>query len=154
MSRAMFYHLTRRPVERALPPLLSRARGAGMRILLRARRAETLSHLDELLWLEPEDGFLAHGLDGAGHEAAQPILLTTGHARPNGAECLIAIEGAEAPPEEAAALERACILFNGNDAGELAQARAQWRALIGAGLGAEYWSEESGRWQKKQESGG
>jgi len=31
-------------------------------------------------------------------------------------------------------------------------ARAQWRSLTGAGIAAEYWSEESGRWQKKAES--
>ena len=32
-------------------------------------------------------------------------------------------------------------------------ARGQWRALTGAGCKAQYWSEESGRWEKKAESG-
>ena len=32
-------------------------------------------------------------------------------------------------------------------------ARGQWKALTGAGLSAQYWSEESGRWQKKAEAG-
>lgn len=153
MGRALFYHLTRRSVERALPPLLARARAAGLRVVVRGRAAETMARLDELLWLEPEDGFLAHGLDGAGQEALQPVLLTTGLARANGAQCVVAIEGAEAAPGEAAELERLCLVFNGHDDGEMDRARAQWRALTGAGLRAEYWSEESGRWQKMREQG-
>jgi len=153
MGRALFYHLTRRPLERALPPLLARARAAGLRVVVRGRAAETMARLDELLWLDPEDGFLAHGLDGAGNEAAQPVLLTTAPGRANGAGCVVAIEGADAPPEEAAGLERLCLVFNGHDEGELARARAQWRALTVAGLRAEYWSEESGRWRLLRESG-
>ena len=35
----------------------------------------------------------------------------------------------------------------------MAHARGQWKALTGAGCAAEYWSEESGRWEKKAESG-
>jgi DNA polymerase-3 subunit chi len=31
-------------------------------------------------------------------------------------------------------------------------ARVQWKALTGAGCAAQYWSEESGNWEKKAES--
>jgi DNA polymerase-3 subunit chi len=32
------------------------------------------------------------------------------------------------------------------------QARRQWKTLTEAGCAAQYWSEESGRWQKKADS--
>jgi DNA polymerase-3 subunit chi len=50
------------------------------------------------------------------------------------------------------ALERVCILFDGNDGRAVEGARAQWRALTGAGCAAQYWSEASGRWEKKAEA--
>jgi DNA polymerase-3 subunit chi len=42
-------------------------------------------------------------------------------------------------------------LFDGNDPDALTHARQQWRDVTGAGLGAQYWSEADGRWEKKQE---
>ena len=58
--------------------------------------------------------------------------------------------GAEVAPAECEALSRACIIFDGGDAGATARARDQWRVLTGAGVAAEYWSEESGRWERKR----
>ena len=55
-------------------------------------------------------------------------------------------------PEEVNRLERVCILFDGHDGMALDAARGQWRALTGAGCKAQYWSEESGRWEKKAEA--
>jgi len=54
--------------------------------------------------------------------------------------------------EEVQALERVCILFDGRDEAALQAARSQWKALTAAGCAAQYWSEESGRWQKKAEA--
>ena len=39
----------------------------------------------------------------------------------------------------------------GGDAGEVDRARALWRDVTGWGLAAQYWSDESGAWVKKQE---
>ncbi len=66
------------------------------------------------------------------------------------AACLIALDGAEVSGAECAGLERACIVFDGNDPDALERARAQWRALKEAGIAAEYWSEADGRWERKQ----
>jgi DNA polymerase-3 subunit chi len=63
------------------------------------------------------------------------------------------IEGADVSAEEVNALSRVCILFDGNDPGSVQRAREQWKDLTGAGCSALYWSEESGRWEKKAESG-
>ncbi|MEM7074366.1 MAG: DNA polymerase III subunit chi [Pseudomonadota bacterium] len=153
MGAVYFYHLTRRPLEVTLPVLLDKARGAGWRVLVRGTDAARLDWLDEKLWLGPEDGFLPHGRDGGAHDARQPVLLSTrpGPA-PNDAECLMCVDGAEIVPEEIAMAERACILFDGHDPEATARARAQWKALTDAGCAAQYWSEESGKWEMKAEA--
>lgn len=153
MGAALFYHLTRGPLERTLPQLLAKARAAGWRVAVRGTDAGWMEWLDERLWLGPEDGFLPHGLAGGKHDADQPVLLTTAADLPNRAVCLMAVDGAEVAPDEVTRLERVCVLFDGNDAAAVDRARGQWRALTQAGCAAQYWSEESGRWEKKAESG-
>jgi len=151
MGAAYFYHLTRRPMEETLAMLLGKAGGVGWRVAVRGTDAARLAWLDERLWLGAEDGFLPHGLAGGAHDADQPVLLTTG-AADNGAVCVMSVDGAEVTPQEVAALERVCVLFNGNDPQALDIARGQWKALKDAGATAQYWSEESGRWEKKAET--
>ena len=148
----MFYHMTRRPLEEVLPALLDRALGAGMRVVVRGTDPDRMDRLDRLLWQGEDESFLPHGLAGGPHDALQPVLLTTGPAIPEAAACLMAVDGAEVRPDEAARLDRACILFDGGDAGAVEKARAQWRALTAAGIPAQYWSEESGPWKMLRES--
>ncbi len=125
--------------------------GAGWRVAVRGVSAERMEWLDEKLWLGPEEGFLPHGVAGGEFDADQPVLLTTGAAS-NGAVCVMAVDGAEVAAEEVQALERVCILFDGNDPEAVETARGQWRSLTEAGCSAQYWSQESGSWQKKAES--
>ncbi|MCD1624619.1 DNA polymerase III subunit chi [Seohaeicola saemankumensis] len=152
MGAAYFYHLTRNPLEVALPQLLGRARSVGWRVAVRGRDPERLDWLDRQLWLGPEAGFLPHGLAGGPHDASQPVLLTTGEAS-NDPACLMTVDGAGLDPAEVQALERVCVIFDGNDPAALDIARGQWKALTDAGCAAQYWSEESGRWEKKAERG-
>ena len=65
----------------------------------------------------------------------------------------MSVDGAPVAPEEVAALDRTFVLFDGHDASATAHARGQWKALTGAGSVAEYWSEDSGRWELKTKSG-
>ena len=152
MGAAYFYHLTRRPLEVTLPLLLGKALGAGWRVAVRGTDPARLDWLDRQLWLGPEDAFLPHGIAGGPHDADQPVLLTTKADRPNGASCVMTIDGAEIGAQDVAEMSRVCILFDGNDAAALDTARGQWKALTGAGCAAQYWSEESGRWEKKAET--
>ncbi|MCB2124231.1 MAG: DNA polymerase III subunit chi [Rhodobacteraceae bacterium] len=154
MGQAMFYHLTRSPLEAALPMLLARSLESGWHVVVRGTDAGRLDWLDQRLWTAGEESFLPHGLSGGPHDALQPILLTAGREAPNGAQCLMALDGAEVSPEEGLALTRVCVLFDGNDPAAVDHARGQWKSLTAAGVPAQYWSEESGRWQKKAESGG
>ena len=155
MGAALFYHLTRSAPETLLPVLIGKSLTAGWRVELRGSSHPAQQRLDQRLWQGA--GFLPHGLAGGPHDQRQPVLLTVAHAgqapdtpAANGANCLIAVEGAEVRVEDCAALARTCILFNGNDPAALERARDQWRALKGGGIAAEYWSEASGRWERKQ----
>lgn len=157
MGDVWFYHLLETPAEAALPRLIGQATGKGWRIELRGSDMQRMERLDQALWLGPEDGFLPHGLAGGPHDALQPVLLTVagqegaGLAAANAPECLMAVDGAAVTPEEAARLTRTCVVFDGGDGDQLARARDLWRVMTGAGLAAQYWAQEGGRWVKKQE---
>ncbi|PAU96635.1 DNA polymerase III subunit chi [Paracoccus salipaludis] len=148
MGNALFYHLTRSTPEALVPSLIARSRAAGWRVELRGMDAARMARLDDLLW--QGDGFLPHGLAGGPHDAMQPVLLTVAGQTAAGADCLIAIDGAEVGPAECTAAQRVCIVFDGNDEGALNVARGQWKTLTGAGVPAEYWSEAGGRWERKR----
>ncbi|WP_420858608.1 DNA polymerase III subunit chi [Marivivens marinus] len=153
MGAAFFYHLTESPLEAALPLLLGKARERGWRIELRGTDRARLDRLDQILWERPEDGFLPHGMAGGPHDADQPILFTLGQGAANSPACVMAVDGAEVSAEEAQALERLCVIFDGANPDAVAHARTQWKALTDAGCAAQYWAQDGGRWVKKAEKG-
>ena len=152
MGAVYFYHLTRNPADVTLVSLIDRARSQGWRVLVRGADMQRLEWLDQKLWLAGgEESFLPHGISGTPHDKDQPILLTLDRENPNGASCIMSIDGAELGAEEITSCERACILFDGHDESAVQHARVQWKMLTEAGCAAQYWSEESGRWEKKAE---
>ena len=152
MGAAYFYHLTRRPLEATLPVLLGKARGAGWRVAVRGVKVTRMDWLDQQLWLGPEEGFLPHGMAGGPHDSDQPIVLTTGVEAANAPDCLMSVDGAEVSAEEVTAMQRVCVLFDGNDDAAVDAARGQWKTLTNAGCKAQYWSEEGGSWKMKAEA--
>ncbi|TKW68467.1 MAG: DNA polymerase III subunit chi [Paracoccus denitrificans] len=150
MGNALFYHLTRSNAENLLPQLIGKALAAGWRVELRGPERSRLEALDKVLWMD--DGFLPHGLAGGAHDARQPVLLRENDAPPaaNTPDCLMVLDGASITAEEAKAVSRSCIIFDGNDPAALERARESWRSLTSSGVVAEYWSEADGRWQKKR----
>lgn len=152
MGAVYFYHLTRRPLEVTLPSLLERSLANNWRVVVRGKDAGRMSWLDEKLWLGSQEGFLPHGLSGGPHDALQPILLTTDETKR--ADCVMCIDGVAPSADEVNQSQRACVLFDGNDPDALQVARGHWKSLTEAGCAAQYWSEESGRWEKKAETGG
>ena len=130
--------------------LLEKSLDQGWRVAVRGKDAEALDALDRALWLGPEERFLPHGLAGGEYDEDQPILLTTDVSE--GRPCVMSVHGAEVTADEVTRLERVCVLFDGHDEAALSRARAQWTTLKEAGCSAQYWSEESGRWEKKAET--
>ena len=153
MGAVWFYHLTRTSVEATLPALLEKALAAGWRVEVRSGDARRLDALDRALWITPPEGFLPHARAGGAQDTRQPVLLTgPGEPAANGAACLMALDGAPFDAEEAARLERTCLLFDGLDPEAVEAARRQWRSLTAAGLRAAYWAEEGSGWTKKAEA--
>jgi DNA polymerase-3 subunit chi len=146
----MFYHLTRSTVEDTARMLLARALAQGWRVMVRGSDSARIDWLDQKLWLGPEEDFLPHGCEGGPHDADQPVLLGLGPAV-NGANALCLIDGALATLDEARVMDRVWLLFDGADAAAVAAARGEWKRLTEAGVPAQYWSEEAGRWQMKTE---
>lgn len=151
MGTALFYYLTRSTPDQTAGMLLPRAFAQGWRVVVRGGDPARLAALDDSLWLHPDDGFLPHGLAGGAHDADQPVLLGGPDLPVAGAQAVMLMDGAAATADEARALHRVWVLFDGGDEGAVARARTLWSALTGAGIGAQYWSEEGGRWQMKTE---
>jgi len=151
LGAAYFYHLTSSSVEQTLLMLLDKSRQAGWVIEVRGTGRSLMERLDQALWSGPPEGFLAHGLVGGDHDADQPILLTTGETAANDPTCVMSVQGADVAPSEVQAAQRVCVIFDGHDGDAVARARVQWKTLTDAGCSAQYWSQESGRWEKKAE---
>lgn len=150
MGTAMFYHLTRSTAEDTVTSLLGRAVGMGWRVMIRGGDAARLDRLDTRLWTLPENSFLPHGRSGGANDAAQPVLLGDG-AITNDATAIMVLDGADVTMTEAQTLTRVWLIFDGEDPAALAAARVQWKTLTDAGIAAQYWSEETGKWQMKAE---
>ena len=150
MGTAMFYHLTRSTADDTVTSLLGRAVTMGWRIMIRGKDAARLDRLDTQLWVAPENSFLPHGRAGGLHDTAQPVLLGNGPIT-NDATAMMLLDGADVTFDEAQSLTRVWLIFDGTDDAALAAARTQWKTLTDAGIAAQYWSEETGKWQMKAE---
>jgi DNA polymerase III subunit chi len=147
---ALFYHLTRSTDEDLIRILVGRAMGQGWRVMLRGTDDAALARLDARLWTHPPESFLPHGMEGGLHDADQPLLIGKGAAA-NAAHGVILTGGALADAAEAKRLERLWVLFDGADDAAVSGARGLWKQLTEAGVDAEYWSEDSGKWAKTAE---
>ena len=154
MGKALFYHLTRQPLEAVLVILLTRSLGAGWRIAVHAGKPERVAWLDEKLWLDRGNDFLPHGCAGGAFDADQPILISSSGSVANSPDCIFSVDGADVAVAQVLEKERVCILFDGNDDTSLATARNQWKMMKNANAPAQYWSQDSGSWQMKAEIGG
>ncbi|BBK31277.1 DNA polymerase III chi subunit [Stella humosa] len=148
MTDIGFYHLTRTPLERALPRLLEKVAGIGRRAVVLAGSTERVEALNALLWTYDPDSFLPHGSAADGNAPQQPIWLTAADENPNQATVLVLVDGMSS--SRLADYERCLDLFDGNDPEAVATARDRWRTAKDAGHKLTYWQQtEQGGWQAK-----
>lgn len=150
-GKVMFYHLTQHSPAALIRRLSERVIAGGGRVMLRSKDQRQLRHLDEALWAG-QTSFLPHGLESQPHAEDQPLLLGQAKAV-NGAKVIMLMAGEEVDPNEAQEADRLCYLFEDADDFQVQAARAQWRAVVAAGLVAEYWADASGAWEMKAQSG-
>jgi DNA polymerase-3 subunit chi len=149
MTEIFFYHLLRKPLERALPELLQRSLERGWRVVVQAASDERVEALDAQLWTYDDQSFLPHGTARDGEAKAQPILLTTADDNANGATVRFLIDGVPMPAD-AESYNRIVLLFDGEDEDAVATARARWNEAKAQGFAVTYWQpDEQGRWVKK-----
>ncbi len=149
MAEVLFYHLQGQKLETVLPPLLTKTLERGWRAVLQAASDERVEALDAYLWTFREDSFLPHGTYRERDVASQPIVLTINDANPNNAHVRFLIDGAPLP-QESAAYERIVMIFDGDDAGAVAEARLRWAEAKTAGHAVTYWQADAeGRWERK-----
>lgn len=153
MSEVAFYHLTRSPLEAALPKLLQKTLEAGKRAVVMAVSPGRVEHLNSALWTFDPASWLPHGSvkDGQNQEGwaeEQPVWLTDADENPNGAQFLFLTDGAACA--DLGAFERCFELFDGADAESVQTARVRWKAYKDAGHELTYWQQtERGGWTKK-----
>jgi DNA polymerase III subunit chi len=135
--RADFYHLTRVPLEKALPSIAERVLANGERLAIVTDDEKLLTRIDALLWSYKPESFLPHGRNGD-----QPILLTS-KADASDAQNIALIDGQWR--DSALNYGRAFYFF---DSQTIDGARTAWRGLADKSeVERHYWKQDdAGRW--------
>ena len=150
MTDIGFYHLTKTPLERALPQILEKALASGKKTLVRSGSEDRAAFLNSALWTYDPASFLPHGTMSEGDPAEHPILLTASDDNTNGAEILVLTDGAGAP--DLAVFERCLEMFDGRDQAAVEVARGHWKSYKEQGFHLTYWQQsDTGGWEKKTE---
>jgi len=148
MTEVRFYHMTRTPLDQALPQMLERTLERGQRAVVMANSEARVEALSARLWTYHDRSFLPHGTAKDGRAERQPVWLTVADEAPNGAEVLFLTDGAGSG--RIADYTLCAVLFDGGDEEAVGQAREQWKALKAAGHAVTYWQQDdSGRWAQK-----
>jgi DNA polymerase-3 subunit chi len=148
MTQIGFYHLTRLPLEQALPKLLDKALSAGFRAVVLAGSAERVEALNDRLWTFEPESWLPHGSAKDGEAAMQPIWLTHVDENPNQATILVMCDGAAS--EKVGEYQRGLDLFDGNDPEAVEKARERWKRWKAEGHELVYYQQtERGGWEEK-----
>ena len=148
MTEVGFYHLTRSPLEKALPKLLEKVVQAGNRVFVLAESAERVDALNGALWTYHPQSFLPHGTPRTGRPEDQPIWLDEVDHNPNNSNVIVMADGATSAHINS--FEKAIYMFDGNDPEELRRARSVWKKLKGDNFSLIYWQQdEKGSWSQK-----
>lgn len=145
-----FYHLTRTPLERALPKLLEKVLEQGGKAVVLASSEDRVEALNAALWTYDDRAWLPHGSARDGHAERQPIWLSDRDENPNSATFLFLTDGAQSA--RISDYARAFELFDGRDPAAVEAARDRWRAYKQAGFRLTYWQQtDRGGWERKAE---
>lgn len=152
MAEVWFYHIERKSADEELPGLLQRGLERGLRLGVATSSGDRVKELSSKLWGAGPTVFIPHGFEGEPLPEQQPIYLSDNGQFPNGARYCFYLDGAV--PDDVSGMERASIMFDGNDESAVQQARDLWRRFKGEGVVIRYWKQdEDGRWRDQAASG-
>ncbi len=147
MTEIRFYHLTRRPLDQALPDILMKALQRGHKIVVRTSDEKETEFLNERLWTFHPNKFIPHGSAKDGDAELQPVWLTHGGDNPNAADLLVMTGGADDAGYDAYNL--CCLMFDGRDETYTQTARSKWKTYKEAGHDITYWQQTEMGWEQK-----
>lgn len=151
MTDIWFYHLTRLPLERALPTLLGKTLERDKRAIVMTGTPERIEAINTLLWTYDPASWLPHGSESDGDPELQPVWLTSKDENPNKAQFLFLTDRANS--DKIADYERVIMLFDDRDRDAVQEARTRWKTWKDAGHKLSYWQQTpQGSWEKKAES--
>ena len=146
MAEVWFYHIERKPADEELPGLLQRGLERGLRLGVATSSVDRVKELSSKLWGAGPTVFIPHGFEGEPMPEQQPIYLSDNGQFPNGARYCFYLDGVV--PDDVSAMERASVMFDGNDETAVQGAREMWRRFKGEGVVIRYWKQdEDGRWK-------
>ncbi len=153
MTEILFYHLTQKTFQQALPGLLERCLERDWKVTVQLENVPQRDQLNDHLWSYRDDSFLPHGAESSsqirapGKPQDQPIWLTTTTENPNNSSVRFLIGGAV--PGSTEEYNRLIYLFDGHDEEAVAATRERWKIEKKAGHELTYWQQdEEGRWRK------
>ncbi len=145
MTDIHFYHLTRTPLEQALPKLLEKAIQGGFRSVVLMESEEKVEWMNNILWTYDPNSFLPHGSMKDGNTELQPVYLTAKEENPNKANLLVITDSSEL--DLGRGFTRVIDIFDGNDETSIAKARMRWSKYKSEGHALEYRQQtENGSW--------
>ncbi len=148
MSEIRFYHLTRQPLDQALPAILMKAYTGGRKVLVHCADKNMAKKMSEQLWTYRDDSFLPHGLANEDHANLQPVLISDTDENQNEADVLILCGGALS--EKLNDFSLCCEMLEDHQSDQVEAARARWKDYKEAGHEVTYWFQsETGGWEQK-----
>jgi len=148
MTDIRFYHLQVKPLQQALPEILSKAYERGHRVVVMAENEKHVESLNALLWTYGSKSFLPHGSEKEGDAKDQPIWLTVKDENPNSADVLVLVDGVTS--ENIKGYKLCCEVFDGNDEQAVKQSRKHWKSYKEDGYELTYYQQtNTGGWQEK-----
>lgn len=140
-----FYQLSNTPVERALPKLIEKIYGSGLRVLVHCSSQQQLESLNAVLWTYSSTAFLPHGYQGDPNH--HPIWLSLSPENMNKADILITLHGAIIAKESS--FHKILDMFDGLDPEALQSARERYLHYKQLDYSLTFWKQDpSGTWTK------
>lgn len=156
MTEIRFYHLTRSPIEKALPQILGKALETNKNIMVYGQIDEgRLEALNNHLWQFDDKSFIPHGTPKEGFAEDQPVWLTNIPSNDNNAKILMLIDSTQVNTDGSelnlSEFDLICYFFDGAQADKLQSSRGYWKALSDLGkYDLTYWQQDQkGAWSKK-----
>jgi len=149
MTQVDFYHLTQSGHDAALTMLLKKTLAVGKKALILCPKPAA-NVLDNALWADEADSWIAHGVDDAAGSHVAPVWISTDPGvNQNDATFAFLLHGQE--PKSWDGFERVFNLFDGRSEAQVTEARAQWKNWTDdKSLQLSYYAQnEDGSWQKK-----